>query len=610
MVPAVPRSARDRNRRGVPLRRGLFLRLLALTAVVSLFSIPVTVWLTVRTTAVAISREQGQILADDARIYDTLLAYAAAHRDWYRAASTVRELARDTGRRIVVTTDTRTPLVDSETTEQVTLPPRASARIDPLAADSPVMSRTGSDRIDDRAVGPFRLPHKEKQQLQAEAERILKCLREGGQTGIEVFTEPSGRPHIEINGNVFTPGDRCSSERLATYTSTERKALEELNTLVNTCLRAKKAPGVRLSLDFTWVPTAGSAVPDPATKPCVDNARRDQLTTYVAPSALLFIQTPSSTATTLLDLSASNRTRIAAMATLVLLSTVTVTALAGLRMVRPLRALTDAAEKMKDGDISARVTLRSRDEIGRLGEAFNAMSERREQLEEQRKAMVSDVAHELRTPLSNIRGWLEAVEDGIAVPDDEWVSSLLEEALLLQHVIDDLRDLAAAEAGELLLHKSTVHVGDLLAQVAFAQQGLAEASGISLATSVMDDVRVTADPVRLRQAIGNLISNAIRHTPPGGTVVVQAHHVGDGIAIQVQDTGSGIPPHEITRVFDRFWRADQSRSRQTGGSGLGLAIVRRLAEAHGGTATATSTLGTGSVFTLHLPHASDTSPER
>jgi two-component system sensor histidine kinase BaeS len=229
------------------------------------------------------------------------------------------------------------------------------------------------------------------------------------------------------------------------------------------------------------------------------------------------------------------------------------------------------------------------------------MSKRREQLEELRKAMVSDVAHELRTPLSNIRGWLEATEDGVVDPDRALMSSLLEEALLLQHIIDDLQDLALADAGEMRLHKEQVNVADLLAQVAAAHRGGADAAGVMVSTRAEDDLEVLIDPVRLRQAVGNLVSNAVRQTPAAGTVSLRARRDGGQLVIDVADTGAGISAEDLPLIFERFWRVEKSRNRQTGGSGLGLPIVRKLVEAHGGSVSATSVLGEGSIFTLRLP---------
>jgi two-component system sensor histidine kinase BaeS len=206
----------------------------------------------------------------------------------------------------------------------------------------------------------------------------------------------------------------------------------------------------------------------------------------------------------------------------------------------------------------------------------------------------------MRTPVTNIRGWLEAAEDGVVPLDRELMSSLLEEALLLQHVIDDLQDLSAADAGELHLHPQPVDLPDLLAQVAAAHKASAERAGVTLVLLAGPGLTLTADPIRLRQAVGNLVTNAIRHTPAGGRITIGARTDGPQAVIDVTDTGAGLAPEQVPLVFERFWRAEKSRSRQTGGSGLGLSIVRKLAEAHGGTASVTSTLGAGSTFTLRL----------
>jgi two-component system sensor histidine kinase BaeS len=222
--------------------------------------------------------------------------------------------------------------------------------------------------------------------------------------------------------------------------------------------------------------------------------------------------------------------------------------------------------------------------------------------------MVSDVAHELRTPLTNIRSWLEAAQDGLAEPDPQLIDLLLEEAVLLQHIIDDLRDLAAADAGSLRVHPEPVRVGDLLAQVAEAHRSAAEAAGVGLRTEVPGHLEAVVDPVRLRQMVGNLVSNGVRHTPAGGSVTVSATAGPDGLSIAVQDTGVGIAPADLPRIFDRFWRADTSRARATGGSGLGLSIARKLAETHGGDITVTSVPGAGTTFTIRLPRWDVTRP--
>jgi len=221
---------------------------------------------------------------------------------------------------------------------------------------------------------------------------------------------------------------------------------------------------------------------------------------------------------------------------------------------------------MTDGDLTARARVSDGDEIGQVAAAFNTMAERREQLEGLRTAMVSDVAHELRTPLSTIRGWLEAAEDGLVVPDDRLLSSLLDETVLLQHVIDDLQDLSLADAGELRLHPERIDVHDLLDQVAAAHRRSAEEAGITLLVTADGRPEVLADPVRLRQAVGNLVSNAVRHTPRGGQVVLTTRTHDRDVVIEVADTGTGIASGDLPHVFERFWRAERSRKTGTPGA--------------------------------------------
>ncbi|MEU9319343.1 HAMP domain-containing sensor histidine kinase [Streptomyces sp. NPDC048295] len=626
---------REQRRTRLPLRKSLFGRLLAVSALVAACSVVATAWLAVQTTSGAIKQEQGQNLTADARIYNTLLGYAAGHPTWDGVGSTVRDLARQSGRRIALTTQQRHPLADSAArSSPPALPPQASAIVDPLSVDT-ALSRTtdrpgaAADRVDPRAVGPFRLPAAERTALRHAADRSAACLNRVG-IAADVVGGPSGRPRVEVVGNDpdRVQNTRCTTDELDSPTATEQKALDALNRLANACLKRQDRPGIQLDLNLSWgdgsvrkTPTEARAVvatpapppsirtgeDDRATASCVDTARREQLSSYVASPALLFIGDEGGTTVPGFDLSPANTAKIAGAAALVLALTVGATVLAGSRLVRPLHALTGAAQRMRDGEDSAPVLVSDDNEIGRLAAAFNDMADHRARLETQRKDMVSDVAHELRTPLSNIRGWLEAAQDGLAEPDPAFIASLHTEAVQLQHIIDDLQDLAAADAGALRLHPEPVHIEDVLAQVTAAHQARAETAGVALsALPAPDDApspALWADPVRLRQAIGNLVSNAVRHTPPQGRVTVRAY--GDGateeVVVEVADTGSGISAEHLPHVFDRFWRAEKSRNRRTGGSGLGLAIVRKLVEAHGGSASAVSAEGQGSVFTLRLP---------
>jgi two-component system sensor histidine kinase BaeS len=187
-----------------------------------------------------------------------------------------------------------------------------------------------------------------------------------------------------------------------------------------------------------------------------------------------------------------------------------------------------------------------------------------------------------------------AAQDGVADLDPELVESLLEETLVLTQLVDDLRDLASADAGELRLRPEPMDARELLTQ-------LAVASSADISVAAAGDLRLHADPVRLRQAVGNLVTNAVRHTPPDGRITLRARRDREEVVIEVDDTGSGIAPEDVPHVFDRFWRADRSRSRATGGRGLGLAIARQLVEAHGGTVSVASTLGVGTTFTMRVP---------
>lgn len=608
------------------LRGSLLLRLLAATVVVSVLSVAATAYLAVRATTRAIQQEQVQAQVADAMVYDKLIGYAATHRDWSAAGDLVRSLAESTGQRIAVTGRDGVPLAESAAG---VLPARASATLDPLNVDGSIAATVAADRIDPRAVGPFRLDDADRTRLRAIADDVVACLRnprtgpvdavpqeavKRPQTPIKVTVaeEPSGRPELKAEAEDLYADTECRRGRdeLAEPTASERRALKALAELVNACMTRQRMPKVALGLGGAWTvgPELREIGPAPtpevraAYESCASGARREQLSGYVAPAALLYITAPGgpTTARVSLDLSPANQVRIAGVSALVLLVTIGLTVLVGMRLVRPLHALTAAAGRMRDGDAGARVRVSGRDEIARLGAAFNAMSEQRQRVEELRRAMVGDIAHEMRTPVTNIRGWLEAADDGVVPLDAELVASLLEEALLLQHVIADLQDLAAVDAGELRLHPQEVEAAELLHAVADAFGAAADTGGVALAVRA-EPVAVTVDPIRLRQAIGNLVTNAIRHTPPGGRVTIAGRAEAGFLVIDVVDTGPGLPAEQQELVFERFWRAEKSRSRQTGGSGLGLSIVRKLAEAHGGTASVASVPGAGATFTLRLP---------
>lgn len=600
----------------IPLRKRLLVRLLSASVLIAVCSVAATAWLAVTTTTRALREEQGQALADDMDILARLSGYAATHPQWAGVQATVRELSARTGRRIALTTADRALLADSAP-HGTSLPPRAAATVDPLRTDTYTQRGAQLSGIDPRVVGPYRLTSPERRELDALARTRQECFSRFG-IGTTLTRTPSGRPVVSADdgsaSSDYVP-DECADGRLGSPMPTEEKALAALQQHAGGCLsRAGLDPRMPLyfgaglpgssgrdrGLALAYV-KAGDAGAMRAAQSCLEEARRTQLDAYVAPVAELFLGGGDSGAAPRWDMSPANKTKVFGAAGLVLAVTVAVSAVVATRLVRPLRALTEAAQQPPDRH--ARVPVTTRDETGILAEAFNDLAERRERLEAQRKALVSDVAHELRSPLTNIRGWLEVTRDGLVEPDAELLGALHEEAMVLQRVIDDLRDLAAADAGSLLLHREPVPADELLAQVAAAHRAAAATAGVALRTETEDALWLDADPVRLRQALGNLVANAVRHTPPDGAVTLTARADDGKVVLAVADTGTGIAAEDLPHVFERFWRAEKSRSRRTGGSGLGLAIVRQLTAAHGGTVRAASTPGAGSEFTLRLPAA-------
>jgi signal transduction histidine kinase len=297
-----------------------------------------------------------------------------------------------------------------------------------------------------------------------------------------------------------------------------------------------------------------------------------------------------------------NRWMIGAVVAAALLAMI-VTWLLSRRIVGPVEALTAAARRMERGDWGARVAVGSRDEIGDLSHAFNAMAESLSRNETLRRQLVSDVAHELRTPLTNLRAQLEAMEDGIVPADPPALRSLHDETLLLTRLVEDLQELSLAEAGRLRLDAKAVSPARALEAAVTAFRAQADVRRISLVALAEGAPEVDADPARLAQILRNLVANAVTHTPEGGSVTLSAREEAGAVRFEVADSGDGIAPEHLPHIFDRFYRGDPSRSRATGGAGLGLAIAKHLVEAHGGSIGAASEPGAGTVVSFTLPRA-------
>ncbi len=271
------------------------------------------------------------------------------------------------------------------------------------------------------------------------------------------------------------------------------------------------------------------------------------------------------------------------------------------QVLSPLRLLSRATERIARGDLTQRVVLRARDEFGQLGASFNRMIDNLRRSERVRQTMTADIAHELRTPVSIIQGNLEAILDGIYEPTPETIAPIYEETLHLGRLIDDLRELSLADAGELPLNRQPTDIGALLRQVADTIAGALE-DGPQIVVSADEGLPpISIDPMRIRQVIVNLVSNAVRYTPKDGRIEVSLHKMGDEIELAVTDTGPGISPEDLPHVFERLYRSDRARARASGGSGLGLAIAKQWVEAHAGKIWAENVPGGGARFTVRLP---------
>jgi signal transduction histidine kinase len=272
------------------------------------------------------------------------------------------------------------------------------------------------------------------------------------------------------------------------------------------------------------------------------------------------------------------------------------------RISAPIHALTIATSNLGEGDLSQRVNYKGRDEIGKLSERFNVMAVDLQKDEERRRQLIADVAHELKTPVSDIRAYLEAIHDGLMEPTSSNLDSIYEDITLLSRLINDLQLLAVSDSGELDLVYQPDSITRVISNTAASMQPLIKAKGILLVLELPDELSsVKIDSQRVSQVLHNLIDNAIRHTPQDGQILISAHEDKGYIKISVSDTGEGIPPEDLPHIFERFYRVDKSRARATGGTGLGLTIAKRLVEAHGGTIEVHSEPGKGSHFAFTLP---------
>jgi signal transduction histidine kinase len=269
----------------------------------------------------------------------------------------------------------------------------------------------------------------------------------------------------------------------------------------------------------------------------------------------------------------------------------------------PITRITKAAWRLGKGELDVRVPVAGSQEIRELAETFNTMADELQHAETLRNNLMADVSHELRTPLTVLEANLRAVLDNVVALDPAEVSNLYGQTRHLIRIVNDLRELALAESARLPLEKVPTDMSALIAETIQAIEPLLVEKEVDLLNNVLPLPKMmVVDPFRIRQVFINLLSNALRHTPPGGTITLTGETNSGMVLFSIRDSGEGLEPEQLSVVFERFYRADKSRSRVTGGSGLGLAIVKAITEAHGGQVKAQSAgKNQGSVFTVWLP---------
>ena len=366
------------------------------------------------------------------------------------------------------------------------------------------------------------------------------------------------------------------------------------------------------TLDFRLADPEGRIVGDSGGSPSGATSReelasalpikvQDQIVGYLLPSS------PAAVQTSILDLEQAQflaRVRTALWVA-ALAATIVALGVGGLlfrSIIAPLRRLTTASQSIARGDLSARASVQGRDEVAQLASAFNQMAESLTRAEKARQNQTADVAHELRTPLTVIRGALEAMLDGVYPTDEENLQAALTQTRTLSRLVEDLRLLALADAGQLRLYTAPLDLRTLLREITDAHQIQSQSQGVALSLDMPPTLPlVQADRDRLVQVVGNLLSNALRYVPRGGEITVRATERRQEVIVAVADDGPGIPPDDLPHLFERFWRGDRTRRRATGGSGLGLTIARSLVEAHGGRIWVESVEEEGSTFAFALP---------
>lgn len=563
------------------------LRVLALLALVAVTAAGATAYLAFGEA----SRQVTETAAADRQTTDRIIAeldqYARHHGTWEGVPAVIAYRAAVTGQRIHLVTEDGVVVADTDTIEGRTARPVEDlfSFVDPrpvLDLPGPTDSARRASVAEDAVVKAIARYRAGVVFAACMTRHHLPVRVEPGAQGIPDYSVP-------LIGTFGSEGDvrECEAAREGT------RPRAEAATAARRCLDRDLTPS-ELPLLVAHMSPANVAMP-PNRKLlvnyCLQLIFADQTNDFAPAPLRVYLGAKNDPTPPLAP------GPVAAAAALVALLAVAGTALLSRRVLRPIDTLTAASRQLGEGDLRLRVPVVGKDELAQLARSFNRMADSLQRGEERQRRLVADVAHELRTPLANLRGYLEALKDGVVPPTPELLASLHEEALFQQRIVDDLQDLALAEAGALTYHRAPTDLADLLETCRVAQQSAADAAQVTLRVEIEDSAMVRVDADRLRQVIGNLVSNALRATPPGGTITLRAA----GSTIVVRDTGEGIAAENLANIFDRFWRADTARGRTTGGSGLGLAIARQIITDHDGQITADSEPGVGSAFTITLP---------
>lgn len=532
---------------------GLRLRALILLVVVALTASGATAWLTLREADRQVRDSAAAEQGDIQHVTEELRGFALRTGSWDGVDALVAQVAADTGERVRVVSPIDGVLADSDVlagqpARPVELPPVA-VDATPVLALPPDATATDNAAETLSAVARFR------------ADRgYAACVERAGRA-VGWSVDALGVPTVVDPAVGEVPG--CG-RRGAGYASSH------VRTLASVC----------------------------DTSACFQRFFRQDVVDLVPDAVAVYIGGEESIA---LDVSLAPVLLVVAVVALVIVAGAV---LFSRRVMRPVTRLSEAATEFGSGRLGARVPVVGRDELAELSRSFNAMAASLQDADDRQRRLIGDVSHELRTPMANLRGYLEAIRDGVLEPTPELVASLHEEVMHQLRLVDDLHELALAEAGALTYHWATTDVGDVAHSCRTAMLPAAEAAGLRLVVDVTAQptscIAGRADSDRLRQVLTNIVGNAIAATPAGGEITVSVRSNSREVLVDVSDTGAGIRPADLPYVFDRLWRADEARSRG-GGSGLGLAVTRQIVHDHDGTITVRSTPGAGSVFTVRLP---------